>query len=359
MPGGGAGEQRPYSVELVIRRVRMLTGWRVHQRGASLAVLAPRILLAPASQTPTYVTINGVTSPSAPAWHLALSPLLLHVRDFHSHKVSRNVEFFTSSDVPLPKKSMQVASVLSKHDRPLTLLFCWLMAKEKHIRKYAKMYTNMGVDVLKIRVSPFDLLRPTKGSQVAADQVLEFLHANPSHSPIMVHGLSVGGYTCMEALVKIEQNFAKHGPILNRFVGQIWDSAVDIDGIPDGVPRAITNNPVFQRNIKKYLLWYLKTQYATATIHYERASAMMHKNFLGVPALFFFSDSDLVSTPEMNYNVCKKWEAKGFSVYTRCWKGSMHVSHYLKHRKDYEAEVTAFLERIGMIEPTRHRATIL
>lgn len=59
-----------------------------------------------------------------------------------------------------------MASALSQHDRPLTLLFCWLMAKEKHIRKYAKMYTNMGMDVLKIRVSPFDLLRPTKGTQV-------------------------------------------------------------------------------------------------------------------------------------------------------------------------------------------------
>lgn len=46
-------------------------------------------------------------------------------------------------------------------------------------------------------------------------------------------------------------------------------------------------------------------------------------------------------------------------VYTRCWKGSMHVSHYLKHRKDYEAEVLAFLERIGLTEPTRHRATSL
>lgn len=282
---------------------------------------------------------------------------LIHVRDFQSRRFSRNVEFFTESDVPIPKNTMEIASKLSKHERPLTLLFCWLMARERHIKKYAQLYTNLGFDVLKIRISPFDLLRPTKGSQVAADQVLQFLHANPSHSPVLVHGLSVGGYVSMELMVKIHNDMKKHGHLLNRFVGQIWDSGVDIDGIPDGVPRAITNNQSLQRNIKKYLLWYMKVQYNTATIHYQRASAKMHENFLGVPALFFFSENDPVSTPEMNAKVYKKWEARNFPVYVKCWKDSTHVSHYLKHRKEYEGEVVAFLEHIGIVEPTRQRAS--
>ncbi|KAK3895381.1 hypothetical protein Pcinc_000909 [Petrolisthes cinctipes] len=339
----------------------MMATWRMQQRALCLAATAPTRIVTTTTPpyTSTSLTVRKVTSPNTPTWYPIVSPLLLHVREFHSRKFSRNVEFFTSSDIPLPKDTMQMASALSKDDRPLTLLFCWLMAREKHIRKYAMMYTNMGMDVLKIRVSPFDLLRPTKGSQVAADQVLEFLHANPSHSPILVHGLSVGAYTCMEAMVKIEQDFAKHGHLLNRFVGQIWDSAVDIHGIPNGVSRAITNNPTLQRNIKKYLLWYLRTQYNTATIHYERASVKMHQNYLEVPSLLFFSDIDHVSTPEMNAVVYRKWEAKGYPVYTRCWKGSLHVSHYLKHRKNYEAEVLAFLERIGLTEPTRHLATSL
>lgn len=79
---------------------------------------------------------------------------------------------------------VQMASVLSQHDRPLTLLFCWLMAKEKHIRKYAKMYTNMGMDVLKVRVSPFDLLRPTKGSQVG--YILQYFWLQEKLSSISV-----------------------------------------------------------------------------------------------------------------------------------------------------------------------------
>lgn len=267
------------------------------------------------------------------------------------------MEFFTSSDAPLPKKTMEVARALGERERPLTLLFCWLMAKERHVRKYAQLYTNLGIDVLKVRVSPFDLLRPTKGSQVAADQVLQFLHANPSHSPVLIHGFSVGGYVFSEVMVKVENDFKKHGHLLNRFVGQIWDSGVDIDGIPDGMPRAITNNALLQKSMKKYLEWYLKIQYDTATIHYERASQKMHQNFVGVPGLFLFSDNDPVSTPEMNARVYKKWEAKGHQVYTGHWQKSPHVTHFQRHPVEYQELMVAFLERVGMIEPARQRAT--
>ncbi|ROT60676.1 hypothetical protein C7M84_021785 [Penaeus vannamei] len=251
----------------------------------------------------------------------------------------------------------QVARALGERERPLTLLFCWLMAKERHVRKYAQLYTNLGIDVLKVRVSPFDLLRPTKGSQVAADQVLQFLHANPSHSPVLIHGFSVGGYVFSEVMVKVENDFKKHGHLLNRFVGQIWDSGVDIDGIPDGMPRAITNNALLQKSMKKYLEWYLKIQYDTATIHYERASQKMHQNFVGVPGLFLFSDNDPVSTPEMNARVYKKWEAKGHQVYTGHWQKSPHVTHFQRHPVEYQELMVAFLERVGMIEPARQRAT--
>ncbi|XP_042217760.1 uncharacterized protein LOC121863264 isoform X2 [Homarus americanus] len=230
----------------------MMNGMR-GRGGSCLAstVIAPRVTLSSCC-----VTFKvGASSPQGPRYPPSAALSLLHIRDFHSRKFSRNVEFFTSSDVPLPQKTMKVASALSQHERPLTLLFCWLMARERHIKKYAQLYTTMGFDVLKIRLSPFDLIRPTKGSQLVADQVLEFLHANPSHTPLLVHGLSVGGYLAMEVMVKIHNNMQKHGHLLDRFVGQIWDSGVDIDGIPDGVPRAITNNKALQRNIKKYLLY--------------------------------------------------------------------------------------------------------
>ena len=52
-------------------------------------------------------------------------------------------------------------------ERPLTLLMCWLMSKDKNVKKFVDLYNDWGFDVLKIRISPFDLIRPTKGAQVS------------------------------------------------------------------------------------------------------------------------------------------------------------------------------------------------
>ncbi|MCL4115743.1 UNVERIFIED_CONTAM: hypothetical protein GTU68_044616 [Idotea baltica] len=243
-------------------------------------------------------------------------------------------------------------------DRPLTLLYSWMLAKDKHMMKYSKFYTDRGINVLKVRISPFDLLRPVKGSQVLAEQVLKFLHSNPSISPLLVHGFSVGAYTFCESMAKVEADRETHGPLLKRFVGQIWDSAVDIYGIPEGLPRAITTNKVLQKSMKKYLTWYMKSNYETATRHYERSSQMMHANIPSTPGLFIFSKSDPVSYPAMNLAVVNSWEQKGHTAFTKCFESSPHVAHFTKHKKEYEEEVTAFLERVDMLEPVKGRAVL-
>lgn len=51
-------------------------------------------------------------------------------------------------------------------DKPLVLLYSWLLGKDKHLLKYSKFYTDRDCNVLKIKITPFELLRPTKGSQV-------------------------------------------------------------------------------------------------------------------------------------------------------------------------------------------------
>ncbi|XP_064114848.1 transmembrane protein 53-like [Macrobrachium nipponense] len=283
----------------------------------------------------------------------------IQLRNLHSVKFSRSLEFFSSSsDLPLPKHTFQLGPAYAEQGRPMTLLFCWLMSKEKHIRKYAELYNNLGFDVLKVRITPYDLLRPTKGTQLVVEQVLQFLHANPSQNPLLIHGFSVGAYVFTELMVKVENDFKKHSPILNRMVGQIWDSPVDLEGIPFGTSRAVTNNVTIQRSIQKYLEWYLKVRYNTATIHYERASIKMHQNYAGAPGLFFISRNDPVSTPEMVANVYSKWEANGHEVFVKCWDKSRHVSHYRLYQKEYEDHVIAFLERIRLLESARHRASM-
>lgn len=53
-------------------------------------------------------------------------------------------------------------------DRPLAIIMAWLMSKDSHLKKFVRLYNDLGFDVLKCRISPFDLIRPTKGSQVSS-----------------------------------------------------------------------------------------------------------------------------------------------------------------------------------------------
>ena len=50
--------------------------------------------------------------------------------------------------------------------RRIVLFYAWLTAKPRHIRKYAKLMTDLGVDVLVVRSYPLDVMTPINGSQV-------------------------------------------------------------------------------------------------------------------------------------------------------------------------------------------------
>ena len=52
---------------------------------------------------------------------------------------------------------------------------------------------------------------------------------------------------------QMANDMARHGPLMDRMVGQIWDSVVDVEGIPDGTSKAVTQNKHLQLYIRKYL----------------------------------------------------------------------------------------------------------
>lgn len=90
---------------------------------------------------------------------------------------------------------------------PLVLIMSWLMAKERHLKKYAGIYLELGFDVMVVHLTPWQLLWPTKGAQIVAGDVVKFLDSNSSYAPIVVHGFSVGAYLFGEVLLKIASNF--------------------------------------------------------------------------------------------------------------------------------------------------------
>lgn len=51
-------------------------------------------------------------------------------------------------------------------EKPLCVMVNWLLAKQKHVLKYASIYLEQGFDVLSVNCTPWQLLWPMKGSQV-------------------------------------------------------------------------------------------------------------------------------------------------------------------------------------------------
>lgn len=248
------------------------------------------------------------------------------------------------------KKSVKVINLKldKEQNRPLVVMLSWLMAKRKHIYKYADIYLNMGYDVLNVSVSPWQLLWPTKGTQMVAQDILKFLDGNFHYTPLLLHGFSVGGYVWGEVMVKMVAEKDRYDHIKDRVIGQIWDSAADISEIPIGLPLAVfPRNSVLQAALKQYILYHMKTFHKVATCHYIRASQIFFTNVIRKPALIFVSKTDPVGSLSSNLRLKETWENMGIQVNWKCFEKSPHVGHFRAHPKEYLMEINNFLESIN------------
>ncbi|XP_050502689.1 transmembrane protein 53-B isoform X2 [Diabrotica virgifera virgifera] len=266
-------------------------------------------------------------------------------------EVSKNISLISNE-----KKNCKVINfeLSEPQDKPLVVLISWLLAKKKYSYKYADIYLKQGFDVLNINVSPWQFLWPTKGTQMVAKDIVKFLDVNASYSPLLLHGFSVAAYLWGEALVLMSAERQKYDHIINRIVGQVWDSAADVTEIPVGFPKAVfPNNSVLQNTLKQYILYHLKTFDKTVTVHYVRSSQMFHTNIVRAPALVFVSKSDPIGSETSNRRVTDNWENMGMQVTFKTWENTPHVGHYQAHPKEYLSELNSFLGSLNIKQPSK------
>lgn len=140
-------------------------------------------------------------------------------------------------------------------DKPLVVMLSWLMAKPNHVKKYAQLYTDQGYEVLRVTVSPWQVIWPKTGSQLVAADVVKFLANNVSTHPIVLHGFSVGGYLWGECMVHMSRDVERFRHVLAQINGQVWDSLVELTEIPIGVPKSVfPQNETLQRALSNYLV---------------------------------------------------------------------------------------------------------
>ncbi|CAG7828431.1 unnamed protein product [Allacma fusca] len=299
-----------------------------------------------------------------PMFRKALTPLMiLHGvtpqqpnRTLTNKTLTKSIELVTNSTKEIKVNAanplqLQVDKTLGSDEvRPLTILLCWMMSQKKHVLKYAKFYLDQGFDVLTVSITPWQLLWPVTGSQVIAKDILSFVSLNDQYKTTMLHGFSVGGYLWGEVLNLMMQDQQKYQPFIDRIVGQIWDSVVDFEGIPTGLPKAVfPRQQVLQSSLEKYVTYHMARFHETATKHYLQSSRQYHDNIVRAPALFFCSLDDPVGSKAGIQKVIDKWELNGIKVYLKAWESSPHVSHLHHHPEEYQQEMKAFLEKLGLV----------
>ncbi|XP_055919508.1 uncharacterized protein LOC129951408 isoform X1 [Eupeodes corollae] len=271
-------------------------------------------------------------------------------RSIITRDITKNMTFFTECTDKIEWDS-KTLTFKKPTGNPLVLIMSWLLAKQKHLRKYAEIYTELGFDVLVVHITPWQLLWPTKGTQLVAADTLKFLENNSTYAPIVVHGFSVGAYQFGEMMLMMSRDMKRYQPILDRMISQVWDSAADITEIPVGLPKSIfPKNPRMESALRNYVMYHLKTFHNQATVHYMRSSQMFHSTLLKAPALFLVSKNDVIGPESSNRAVTDNWERANIKVEFKCWENSLHAAHYIRHRDEYLSLLFKHLEYTGVFE---------
>ena len=232
-----------------------------------------------------------------------------------------------------------------KEKKPLVLLFAWFQSNPKHLEKFCILYTNLGFDVLVITVELMKLLRPEKGSQIVAGDILKFLEQNDFYKSILLHGFSMGGYIWGECLVKTRDHVSKYEPLIGRIKGQVWDSMTGSKEIPVGKAKAFfPNNLLLQETVRQLSVFFLDAFYNFSTKHYEKAENYFHQKPVAVPTLLIFSKTDSVGTALKSLTIADDFEALNIRVKRKCFDDSPHVGHFHKHKEEYTEELIKHLK---------------
>lgn len=267
-----------------------------------------------------------------------------------SEVLSDNLELQLSN-----KNPPLAGAVASRHNAstgrniPLILFLPWLGAKDTHFERYRKLYLGLGFDVLTVRVHPTQVLFPTRGAQVVAQEVLDFLANHPNYDRLTVHAFSVGIYQLGEIFVRIRKTGDQYADLLPRFKAQVYDSFTNYTAAPTGFSIILTNNPYLRKVVKALFQVQALVMYPICTVHLRASLLAFHDNIINCPALIINSKLDEVTSVEDTTRLVDTWRNKGLDVTLRMFDDSEHVKHIVKYPDCYTNDLLRLLRKVQLI----------
>ena len=158
--------------------------------------------------------------------------------------------------------------------RPLTLIFAWMLAKDRYLEKFRQLWFDRGFDVLVVQTSLFDAMFPPIGTQVVAQTLIKSLsELSTNYDEIVVHAFSVGGYQFGEVLVQLKRE-ERHHNILNSIKGVVFDSLIYANDCASGVSKTMSTNPILQPMVQFSTKLFTKL-YPNLMKHYKNSEDLV------------------------------------------------------------------------------------
>jgi Eukaryotic protein of unknown function (DUF829) len=235
--------------------------------------------------------------------------------------------------------------------KPTAVIFAWLFARAKHVRKYVDLYERRGIQTRVVYPNAAHVLRP---SLALADMqsLLDKLE-----SPLLLHVFSVGGY--MSGMLLRAAQEARNSNIGNSnnkndveldLSALVVDSPVDFNGVPDGIARAAAPGNVLAQSMIRNCVHAYRSLFARVTVEHKRSSDLFHE----APALlsdkshslWFYSRDDPIADAERCDVVFNKWQRhNGHRAERIVFDQSNHVGHLRKHTERYESALDSLIDR--------------
>ncbi|KAK9958766.1 hypothetical protein ABG768_010869 [Culter alburnus] len=261
-----------------------------------------------------------------------------------AHKISKQITFFTSDVDGTP-----TASFSTGQPKPILLLLPWLGSRPQAIAKYCEIYFSTGFDVLVVESEVSQFLWPRWGLEYGG-RLLELLESERfSQRPLLVHALSIGGYTFSQVLVHVAKDTQRYQGLTNRIRGHIYDSLVmgSLEHMATGLGK--TMFPRMEGLVRTASLLYFRVFKHQTVDYFNQAISIFWNTPVKAPALFFFSENDALCDYKSLEKMVDFWRNQGLSVESKKWKESLHAGHLRIHPQEYLSTLENFVLSLNMV----------
>lgn len=227
--------------------------------------------------------------------------------------------------------------------RDVIVCIGWMGCKEKHLDNVARLWLSLSpmASIITYKPSPFDVLWPRRGVQTAERIVASLPHG----CRVVVHGFSTGGYLYSLMMHSFVSAIRSHRC---KVSGCVFDCAVDMEGIPDGMANAVSQHKLVQAIVRSMTSMYLSISYAVITHMYIKASDLF-KNppaELQVPILVLAGGNDSIASVSTQEKVVLGWKSQGIPCSIKIFDGSKHCQLIVHSPQRYLAELRDFFASI-------------